>query len=1052
MRKHAIHAAIALAIGATSGAALAQSAGLTAATPTLGVAVSGGNPVPAAPVAVSKGRVNVIAFLKDDPLAVALTKARPADAPRKAVVWSAAQQRAYVANLVAKQDAVVNAANALGATYAGRVTNAANGVLFSIDAENVGALANLTAVATVMPVEDMQHASLSGTDDYVGATAARLRTPSIDGSGIRIAILDSGIDFTHFNLGGPGTPAAYQAAYGLPGGTCGPTPQNTTAPTWTAKVVGGTDFVGERWPTFSGALEPDPNPIDCQGHGSSVADIAAGRSADGSWTGIAPGASLYAVKVCSAVSTSCSGLGILQGLDWALDPNQDGDLSDAVDVVNMSLGANFGQRENPSVLFTQNVVRFGTVVSASAGNGGDVAFINGSPSSAPEAIAVAQTQIPGIEGYPLLTNATGLAVTTNTNYQPWSAPVAADIGGQLVADPNLTSGGCAPYAPGAFAGKIALISRGTCAVSIKTALATDAGAVGVVISDNVAAADPPSFSFGGGGTAYASTIVVTQAVGNALRTAVAAGAVNATISYAGRISLDGSMASTSSRGPNAGYVAIKPDIGAPGASLAATVGTGAGTANFGGTSGAAPVVTGAAALLLQSEPNLQVHEVKARLMGAADNNVRTNPLRSPSLAPVTRIGAGELRVIPALDSRTAMWDTGAPWATSLSFGYQASNAPRLLRKRLAVRNYSNAQRTYAIGTSYRYANDAASGGVTLQVPASVTVPANSVGYVNVQLTINPAGLPTWRTTGVNGGNNAAVGELLQSVEYDGYITLTSNGETTRLPWHVLPRRAHNAAAAAAVSLSGGVGSLALSNVQSTTGAPVDVFALTGTSTQLPRQVLPGSGDSIGVADLRAAGVRGVDIGLGANSGVQFAISRWDSLSTPSQNITVLVLIDTNRDGVDDWELASYRSTGNQNLAFLTRLAPSGDPAGPTTAYFFTTADLQSSNWILTVPVRPTYNGAPADVVLPNQPFNFKVQGLDNYFTGVITDEIGTMTYQLNAPKFTNAVGAAFELPVNFSGSIPVSATGTTAPSSQQGFLLMWRDGQPGREASLVTVN
>src|SRR6185503_17536259 len=112
----------------------------------------------------------------------------------------------------------------------------------------------------------------------------------------------------------------------------------------TAKVIEGFDFVGEVWP--NGPLAPDPDPIDFDGHGSHVADIAAGRSSDGLHKGVAPGSSLLAVKVCSAVATSCSGLAILQGLDFAIDPNGDGDLSDAVDVVNMSLGSNYGQRED----------------------------------------------------------------------------------------------------------------------------------------------------------------------------------------------------------------------------------------------------------------------------------------------------------------------------------------------------------------------------------------------------------------------------------------------------------------------------------------------------------------------------------------------------------------------------------------------------------------------------------------------------------------------------------------------------------------------------------
>src|SRR2546425_880832 len=106
--------------------------------------------------------------------------------------------------------------------------------------------------------------------------------------------------------------AAYTAAYGT---TTADTRNTTTDGLFpTAKVVGGFDFVGERWP--SGPLAPDPDPIDCGpsaiaapcagGHGTHVADIIAGNDSV-SHKGVAPGALLYAVKVCSTVSTSCSG-------------------------------------------------------------------------------------------------------------------------------------------------------------------------------------------------------------------------------------------------------------------------------------------------------------------------------------------------------------------------------------------------------------------------------------------------------------------------------------------------------------------------------------------------------------------------------------------------------------------------------------------------------------------------------------------------------------------------------------------------------------------------
>ncbi len=1048
----AFAAAAACALCALSTAAHAQLIAAPGAAPV--AAPSDATPA-AAPLTPTQ-RVNVIAYVEGAPLAAALAAARAPGAARKSVPWSAEQQRSYVSQLKARQAAVISGAQALGATVAGQLTMASNGVLMSIDAGQLGALSRVTSVSGVMLVEDAQLALVT-TTAYVGANAVRARTPSIDGSGIRIAVLDSGIDFTHYNLGGAGTRAAYLAAYGAP--TCQATAQNTTLPAWNSKVIGGYDFVGENWPTTSAALQPDPNPIDCQGHGSHVADIAGGRSADGLWQGMAPGAQLYAVKVCSAVATSCSGLGILQGLDFALDPNQDGDLSDAVDVVNMSLGANFGQRENPSSSATQNVVRFGTVVAASAGNGGDVPYINGSPSSAPEAIAVAQTQVTGQFAYPLITSPGG--TNTNTVFQTWSRPMTADISAPLRADPNTTGAtaatgaGCTPYPAGFFAGSVALIRRNGCSISVKTANATDAGAVAVLIDDNAAAADPPPFSFGGGGTVYATTLSITQAAGNALRSTLGTGAVNATLSFGSRISLNGSMATSSSRGPNSGYAWIKPDIGAPGASISALVGTGNTNEPFGGTSGAAPVVAGAAALVLQAHPSLLPHEVKARLMGAADSNITTNPARLPgSLAPITRIGAGEVRVVGAIDGSSVMWDASNPGATSLSFGYQPASAARVLRKRVVVRNYSAVAKTYSIGTSFRYANDAASGGVTLSAPASISVPANSSAAFNLQMNINPAGLPVWESTGVNSGTGGNNGAILANVEYDGYLSLSDGSETVHLPWHVLPRRSHQGTASSNVALTAGSGAMTVSNLGGATTANVELFSLTGTSPQLPYSSLPGPGDSFQVIDLRAAGVRGVNVGGGVNSGVQFAVSRFDSTSSANMNLTVRVLIDTNGDGIDDWQLTSSRSTGNQSLGFLQKLTGCVPVTNcPGTAYFFTDANLNSSNWILTVPARPVYAGTAQTVIDPAMPFKFRVVGVDNYFTGAITDTIGSMSYQLSAPKFA-ATATGLGVPVGVAGALPVSTVpgGATASPSQSGFLLMWRDGLPGREASLVSVN
>ena len=222
---------------------------------------------------------------------------------------------------------------------------------------------------------------------------------------------------------------------------------------------------------------------------------------------------------------------------------------------------------------------------------------------------------------------------------------------------------------------------------------------------------------------------------------------------------------------------IKPEIGAPGASLTAAVATGDGTTIIGGTSGATPVIAGASALLLQGNPNLTPTEVKARLMTGAETQVFTNFAALPGvLAPISRIGAGEVRVNQAFDNSGTMWDASNPGAVALSFGYQPFSSTEILRKCVVVRNFSGTTKTWNIATNFRYASDQVSGAVTFSAPPSITVPANSSTVFTLTMSLDPFRLPVWSSTGINAGLSGARGELLELVEYDGYVTLTRGEE------------------------------------------------------------------------------------------------------------------------------------------------------------------------------------------------------------------------------------------------------------------------------------
>ena len=141
---------------------------------------------------------------------------------------------------------------AVGGRELARVQVAHNAIAVRIDASQLTQLAALSGVARIRPVLNYEM-TLSETVPYVGGTA--VQASGRDGTGVTVAVLDSGIDYTHRNLGGPGTTAAYAAAYGADPAD----PKNTTLDGLfpTAKVIAGFDFVGEVWPNC-------PTSADCR--------------------------------------------------------------------------------------------------------------------------------------------------------------------------------------------------------------------------------------------------------------------------------------------------------------------------------------------------------------------------------------------------------------------------------------------------------------------------------------------------------------------------------------------------------------------------------------------------------------------------------------------------------------------------------------------------------------------------------------------------------------------------------------------------------------------
>jgi len=227
-------------------------------------------------------------------------------------------------------------------------TNAFNGLALDISKEESEMLKDLPGVKNVYPNYEV-HATMMNTVPQVNADKvwALDEYGNPTGEGITIAVIDTGIDYTHPDFG-----------------SCESFPCD--------KVIGGYDFAND-----------DDDPIDDIGHGTHVASISAGN---GVLTGIAPDAKLYAYKVLDQYGSGTME-GVIAGIDRAVDPNNDGDTSDHVDIINMSLGG-YGNPDDAISQAADRAVAAGVVTVIAAGNAGPSEQTIGSPGTARTVITV----------------------------------------------------------------------------------------------------------------------------------------------------------------------------------------------------------------------------------------------------------------------------------------------------------------------------------------------------------------------------------------------------------------------------------------------------------------------------------------------------------------------------------------------------------------------------------------------------------------------------------------------------------------------------------------
>lgn len=927
----------------------------------------------------------------------------------------------------------------------GSANTAINAVMIEIDASEIDAIAANPMVASINPVVHYEM-DLSETVPYIGGTAAQAM--GFDGTGVSIAVLDSGIDYTHANLGGGGTLADYAAAYDDPTSRDGLFP--------TAKVVEGFDFVGESWPF--GPRTEDDDPIDFEGHGTHVADISGGLG------GVAPGSSLYAVKVCSAVASSCNGIALIKGMDYVLDPDGDPETDDAVDIVNMSLGSNYGHADYDDLSYAVEVASAnGVLTVSSAGNGGDKPYKTGTPSAAPSALAVAQTQVPSaFKPFMTIVAPPEVAGEYDAVFQPWSVPLAAIVEANVIygdTDGN-NANGCDPF-DGDLSGYIVLVDRGACSFSVKITNIGDAGGViGIIATLNN---DPPFPGGFGGGNPTIPGYMISTASGDALKFGLpgigSPGDTIARFDPANGIALVGTVVSSSSRGPSLAGSIIKPEIGAPGASVSAEAGTGTGETPFGGTSGASPMVAGSAALVMDAYPDRNWAEVRAVLVNTAETEIYTEP-GSP-LAPISRIGGGEVRVDRAVESPIAVWSSD-DLSPTLSYGFMSVYKDVTVVRELTVRNYSDKKVRLTPAAEFRYASDDI-GAISFNLPGTVNLKAGQTKKVNVVMNIDASALPPWPfNSGTQGGNPDA----LTAAEFDGYITFSQNGESdpVHVPWHVMPRKSGN------VKTPNGVfpvtiGNFGLPSAQTTldnsghNAVDVEVFSLLMTD---PDDVTPGGpGEQNPGADLAAVGFASFSVPAGFCSGnesylLQFATSSYDPMTHAVAPIYNSVVLDIGDDGTFDYEVfnidlsflgPSFDLSDGRNVTVVQDLVTGG-----ATAFFFADHASNSANVVNTICAEQIgLNAANTGIRISGYAY-----AADLYYGSGINDTTDIFSFDLGLDRYLGIIDGDLgsigfgTVPAHSISSLEVIDFGD-AGTTESGVLLRYSHNPDGAEFDTLLI-
>lgn len=816
----------------------------------------------------SEAETNVIVELRKDPVAVVEA--------RSGATMSSKQRSQLRERIKGSQKSVISQINSSGGHVVSQMASAYNGVHARVRGNE---LKKIEALPEVVAIHGAPRYKVRPTNDtsvpFLEADKV-WQDVGYTGKNVKVAVLDTGIDYTHADFGGPGTPDAFTAASKKSDRIADPTLFGTKA----AKVKGGVDLVGDRYDASDPKSKPhpDPNPLDCAaaGHGSHVAGTIAGLGVttsgdtyhgpyDGTTAdkkfkvgpGVAPHADLYAVRVFGCAGTTDV---TTEAIDWAV--------ANQMDVANLSLGGTYGTADAPDAVAARNAVASGVISVA--------------------AVDHAET-FPGA----VLTTADGHRIQAiNAN----DAKLASTYNVVILKDDPATeedeSLGCSEQAYrsngiASGANQLAVSTRGGCARIARAVHAQKAGAAAAAMintDDTLPSFEGPITGNPDTGEEYEVTIpflgirgpLGAKSDGDTLH-----GADGTTITLQGNSAANSEYrhpADFTSSGPITGTSAAHPSVGAPGVSITSVaVGSGSDGTTMSGTSMATPHVAGVAALGVQAHPNWTHQQIGQAIVTTADHDgikgTDTHLTGAGLVDPVALVKA-----TTSAHGDVTTTKLGSIADPSLSYGFVEITDAYSSARTVKLTNHSTTTKTYRLTTQASANSDAAT--VTVS-PSTLTIGPGASKSAQVYLSTSVDKI----------GTSSDKDDQFSFHAIEGIVTATSGSEKTHVPYLLVPRADAGVTMVGKPVLNKASNTIKLTKQAPAVPATVQTFTLGTVDARGHKETASDRG-----WDVRAIGVASVQ--NGSDTTLQFAINTYSNHSNAALN-EYAVILDTDNNGKPD---------------------------------------------------------------------------------------------------------------------------------------------------------